>query len=284
MFNNPKQKAAVLFFAVICVIAFFERKPEHVEQSKVIATVPSSAIVEVKGLKNNDIGKKHINIRTDDLCNYFSEEITFPVGDNYLIDPPKGACLRGKNITRLIAGDSEITSASLNKEGDIFFYTIGKNNDGSDDLQYDVTNIMAVFFGVDGKPIVSPVLDSEKSGGDTPETSLSNMVVNTYNTNNSTLYFSTDAWAQSRAIHAIKFQNNNSLIKVSEKFITDGDFVIMDGDNLVVSKIAHDEQGAYFPSYLIAPSGKEICQLDTRQEMWSIVTPCLPKGEVLKQR
>lgn len=143
---------------------------------------------------------------------------------------------------------------------------------------------MASYLQADYTPGKFLILNSEQVRNNVPEQSLYNMRVNQCDENNSTLYFSTDAWAQSRAIHAIKFRSNYSLVKVSEKFITDGDFVIMNGDNIVVNKTAHDEKGEYNPSYLVAPDGKEICQLDTSQQMWSIIAPCLPKGEVLKER
>ncbi|WP_337049772.1 hypothetical protein [Serratia fonticola] len=223
------------------------------------------------------------NIRTNDLCAYFSKEITFPIGDNYL-DPPKGACLYGKNITSLLAGSEEITSAVLNEDADIFFYTKGKNNDGSADPQFDNTTIMAVILGTDGLPIVQSVLQSGKPDWDNPEKTLLNMKVRFYDKRNSTLYFTTDAWAQSEAIHALTFTDNHSLVVKKERFFTDGDLKFVTDSGLVVSKIDHDDKGAFFPAYLYGRDGKQICQLDTRQELWALVTPCLPKGEVLKER
>ncbi|WP_152665222.1 hypothetical protein [Serratia marcescens] len=244
----------------------------------------SASIIFTLAFSFFSINSYSANIRTDDLCSYFSEEITFPVGDNYLVDPPKGACLRGKNITKLIAGDSEITSASLNKEGDIFFYTIGKNSDGSDDPQYDVTTIMAVFIGVNGMPIVSPVLHSGKPNWDNPEKTLLNMKVSYYDEKNSTLYFTTDAWATSAAIHALKLTSNHSVVAEKEKFFTDGDLKFVLDRGLVIGKIEHDDKGAYFPAYLYGRDGKKICQLDTRQQLWALSAPCLAEGEVLKER
>lgn len=272
MFNNPKQKVAVLFFAVICVIAFFERKPVSVELTKKNVIVQPPPVAEVK--KSDKIFETDM----DTSCTTSISGITFPE-KGYIrgVYIPGKACLDGVDITRFMSEGYEMTSGGYNKVSGVSYYTLYDKNRG-------VSKIIAAYVQPGNIPGKYIILDSMKSSGDTPETSLNNMVINYYNTKNSTLYFSTDAWAQSRAIHAIKFQNNQSFIIESEKFITDGDFVIMDGDNLVVSKIAHDEQGAYFPSYLIAPSGKEICQLDTRQEMWSIAVPCLPKGDVLKVR
>lgn len=50
------------------------------------------------------------------------------------------------------------------------------------------------------------------------------MTVDYYDKKNSILLFSTDAWAQSGAIHLLKFRNNDSFIPIYEKFLTDGGF------------------------------------------------------------
>lgn len=220
------------------------------------------------------------NILTDDICGYVTNEITFPIKGNEVFSA-EGACLRGKNITKLLAGDGEITSASFNEEGNISFYTVGKDGDG---VQFNDTEIMGVIVGMNGVPFTKPLLSSGKLNWDDPKKNLFNMKVNYYDKKNSTLYFTTDAWATSAAIHALKLTNNHSLMVKKEQYFTDGDIQLVTDKGLTIRKIEHDDQGAYYPAYLYGRDGKKICQLDTRQQLWALFAPCLAKGEELKVR
>jgi len=220
------------------------------------------------------------NIYTDNVCSKTITGITFPIEDGSVFTP-LAACLNGKNITKWMGDGNELTSASYNEVNGVSFFTA---RTPEIDDQFGDTKLVATFVDSDGSPKKITLLDSTKRNWDKPEESLYNMSVNYYDKKNHSLYFMTDAWAQSRAIHAITFQDNNSLVVTGERFVTDGDLVYVTDRGLVVNKIDHDDQGAYFPSYLVGRDGKEICQIDTRQQLWEMSAPCLAKGKVLKVR
>lgn len=221
------------------------------------------------------------NNYSDSLCGYKLNDITFPL-EHYKIFTPEGACLNGKNITREVSDGYEITSSSYNKTGDIFYYTLYKGN-GKEGV-FDNVLLRAMRYA-DGKLLISDVLDTETfPEGDGPETDLTGLKVSWYDAKNSTLYVTTEAWATSHAIHAIKFAGNHSLKIVSKKFFTDGDIQFITNKGLSITKISHDDEGAFFPAYLYGRDGKKICQLDTRDVLWAVEQPCLKDGEVLKDR
>lgn len=274
MFKNELQKVAILFIIVICVISFFERKSACVESLK-YSTIVNKIHDKGDGLSivdYNSVNNKLV------VCKTSVPAITFPHSEYVSgVFIPNKACLDRVDITDFMTDGGKITSGAYDRTSGVYYYTVYDDKAQS-------SRITASYLQTDYTLGEFVILNSEQAKNNIPEQSLYNMHVNQYDENNSTLYFSTDTWAQSRAIHAIKFKSNSSLVKLSEKFITDGDFVNMNGDNIVVNKIAHDDKGKYNPTYLVAPDGKEICQVDTRQQLWRVVAPCLPKGEVLKER
>lgn len=225
------------------------------------------------------------NNYSDKICGYRLDDITFPLKQDastgeMLMFTPEAACLLGKNITKYISNGHEITSSSFDKEGDIFYYTVYKG----DEKGYDKVSLRAISYK-DGKLIINDIFDTDKEKRiDKPEEDLTGLKVSWYDERNSTLYLTTDAWATSKAIHAMKFANNYSSEIIGRRFFTDGDLRTITNNGLTITKISHDENGAYSQSFLYSRGGKKLCQIDTSEILWAMEQPCLATGEVLKDR
>ncbi|AJJ70351.1 hypothetical protein [Yersinia pseudotuberculosis] len=204
--------------------------------------------------------------------------ITFPVQSfsNY-VSVPERACLNGKDITNWIAGGDTLTS-TVKVDGVELFYITTKNK------KNNYFQLIAVIQLDNGRVFKQVILQNNPNYETTPKESLQNIVVNHYDENNSTLYFSTNAWAQSDAIHAVKFAGKSSFTPLYEKFLTAGNFVGSSGNSILVQKINHDNEGMYLTVMEINPKGEEICQINTQEEQWKLLPHCLKPGEILKER
>ncbi|WP_129991854.1 hypothetical protein [Rahnella sp. CFA14(1/10)] len=198
--------------------------------------------------------------------------------DNFVFKP-SAICLDGKDITSKIkqSEDEVLTSAS----------GIGKNVDflyvGLYSSKNHVGRIIAVYQLKDGRVQMRNIVENNPNYAESPKDTFKNISINFYDRNTATLYFSTDAWATSRAIHYISFPANGST-QGDENFLTAGSFKGVSNGKVIVEKIEHDDHGAFFPVVLIDRKGNLFCNVDTNDSGWNLVPQCLPKGVVLKPR
>ncbi|MCW2454637.1 UNVERIFIED_ORG: hypothetical protein M2414_002376 [Rahnella aquatilis] len=198
--------------------------------------------------------------------------------DNF-VSKPSAICLDGKDITSKIkqSEDEVLTSAS----------GIGKNIDflyvGLYSAEHHVGRIIAVYQLNDGRVQMRNIVENNPNYAELPKNTFKNISINYYDRNTATLYFSTDAWATSRAIHYISFPANGST-QGDENFLTAGSFKGVSGNKVIVEKIDHDDHGAFFPVVLVDRKGNVFCNVDTNDSGWNIDPQCLPKGVVLKPR
>lgn len=190
---------------------------------------------------------------------------------------PGKACLDGRDITDWLTEGYKLTSEIYVKGTSIFYVTTEK-------VDKSRAKLFAVFEMTNGMPYKQLILDSKTHNENKPEQTLQGMVINDYDIGNAILFFSTDAWAQSGAIHAIYFKYSTSIVPTREKFITDGEYMQRHNNDILVQKIKHDDQGAYFPVNEVNMNGKDICQIDTRSNGWTLMPTCLNKGDVYKPR
>lgn len=204
--------------------------------------------------------------------------ITFPIPSfSDYVSVPERACLNGKDITNWItAGD--ILTSTVKVDGTELFYITTKNK------KNNYFQLIAVFQLDNGRVFKQVILQNNPNYKTTPKESLQGIVVNHYDENNSTLYFSTNAWAQSDAIHLVKFADNSSFTPIYHKFLTAGNFVGSSGNSILVQKINHDDEGMYLTVMEINTKGEEICQINTQEEQWKLLPHCLKSGETLKDR
>ncbi|WP_210507398.1 hypothetical protein [Pantoea ananatis] len=120
--------------------------------------------------------------------------------------------------------------------------------------------------------------------GDEPKKSMANLSINFYDDKTSTLYFSTDAWAQARALHVLTWSDPGNIGAPSESFLHDGTFEGVYKGMPIVSTIRHDDKGAYFPAYLLRSDGTEFCAVDTRRQIWQLSPKCLEPGDDYRER
>lgn len=194
---------------------------------------------------------------------------------------PEGVCLNGYDVSQQLKRypDDKITGAfSLGKGGgSLFFVSIysEKHYHGRVILLFD-TNKGAGYA----------VLFQNQPGIRTnnPEESVENLTINYFDNNTSTLYFSTDAWAQARALHALTWENPSNPLRVTVRFVHDGTFQGVFNSMPMVSTIAHDDKGAYFPSYVVRNDGSVFCTINTREKFWQLTPACLSSGDDYRER
>nr|WP_241391689.1 hypothetical protein [Yersinia frederiksenii]ULG19802.1 hypothetical protein 49p1_00085 [Yersinia frederiksenii] len=214
---------------------------------------------------------------TEDKC-IAKSVFTFPMQsyENYVFIPRR-ACLKGKDVTNCLTGGDILTSLVKVNGAELFYITTRNNKDS-------YFQLIAVFQLENGRAFKRTILQNNPNRETTPENSLQNMVVNHYNENISTLYFSTKAWAQSDAIHIIKFSNISSIKPIYEKFLTDGNFVGSKGDSILVQKINHNNKEGYLKVVEINSKGEQVCQINTQEEQWKFSPHCLRSDEIIKDR
>lgn len=194
---------------------------------------------------------------------------------------PEGVCLNGRDISEKLKRypDDKITGAfSLVKgSGSLFFVSIYSEK------QY---HGRIILLGDNGKETSSAILFQNQAGirTESPEKSVENLTINYFDAKTSTLYYSADAWAQARALHAITWRDPSNLLKVTESFIHDGTFQGVSNGMPMVSTIAHDEHGAYFPSYMLRDDGGVFCTINTREKYWQLSPTCLAPGDDYRER
>lgn len=204
--------------------------------------------------------------------------ITFPIKSfSDYVSVPERACLNGKDITNWITVGDILTS-TVKVDGVELFYITTKNK------KNNYFQLIAVLQLDNGRVFKQVILQNNPNYEASPKDSLQNIVVNHYDENNSTLYFSTNAWAQSDAIHAVKFADKSSFIPIYDKFLTAGNFVGSSGNSILVQKTNHDDKGMYLTVMEINSKGEEICQINTQEEQWKLSPHCLKSGEILKER
>ncbi len=202
-------------------------------------------------------------------------------GDEPYFFTPQGVCLNGRDISQQLKRypDDKITGAfSLAKgDGSLFFVSVysEKNYHGR-----------IVLLSDNGKEANYAVLFQNQAGVRkvAPEESVENLTINYFDNKTATLYYSADAWAQARALHAIRWRDLSNPFKVTERFIHDGTFQGTFNGMPMVSTIAHDDQGAYFPSYLIRDDGSIFCTINTREKGWQLSPVCLSPGDDYRDR
>lgn len=198
--------------------------------------------------------------------------------DNFVFKP-SAICLDGKDITPKIKqyNDEVVTSST----------GIGKNLDflyvGLYSESHNIGRIVAVYQLNDGRVQMRTIVENNPNYPDTPKDTYKNISINYYDRNTATLFFSTDAWASSRAIHYISFPANGPT-QGDENFLTAGSFKGVSNGKVIVEKIDHDNQGAFFPVVLVDRKGKVFCNVDTNDDGWNVDPQCLPAGTVLKPR
>lgn len=198
--------------------------------------------------------------------------------DNFVFRP-SAICLDGKDITPKIKQykDEVLTSSTSIGENLDFLYVglySAKHNDG---------RILAIYELDDGRVQMRNIVENNPNYPESPKDTYKNISINYYDRNTATLYFSTDAWATSRAIDYISFPANGST-QGDENFLTDGNFKGVSNGRVIVEKIEHDNNGAFFPVVLVDRKGKVLCNVDTKDRGWNIDPQCLPDGIVLKPR
>ncbi|WNJ81676.1 hypothetical protein RJE46_10760 [Cedecea neteri] len=208
-----------------------------------------------------------------------------PQGGNKGEEPyfftPEGVCLNGQDVSEKLKQypDDKITGAfSLIKgNGSLFFVSIYSEKHYHGRI---------ILLADNGKKTSSAVLFQNQPGvrEDAPEKSVENLTINYFDEKTSILYFSADAWAQARALHAITWRDPSDLLKVTEDFVHDGTFQGTFNGMPMVSTIAHDDHGAYFPSYLVRDDGSIFCTINTREKLWQLSPVCLSPGDDYRER
>lgn len=194
---------------------------------------------------------------------------------------PEGICLNGHDISQQLKRypDDEITGAfSLGKgDGSLFFVSV---------YSEDNYHGRVILLSDTDKGAGYVVIYQNQPGIRTknPEESVENLTINYFDNQTSTLYFSADAWAQARALHAITWVNPSEPLKVTERFVHDGTFQGVFNGMPMVSTIAHDDKGAYFPSYVLRADGSIFCTLNTREKLWQLTPSCLSPGDDYRER
>jgi hypothetical protein len=208
--------------------------------------------------------------------------LTFPLkessqssGKNVFV--PEKACLNGKDVTESLTNGGILTSSINVNNSELFFVTTRNKKD-------NYFSMIAVYETSNGRAAKLVMFDNNPNYPTTPKNSLQDMVINYYDNNKAILFFSTQAWAQSDAIHILVFPENNSIRPIYEKFLTDGEFIEYFDNKIIVRKIKHDNKGAYFPVVEVDMKGKEVCEIDTRTNGWTLAPLCLQNGESLKMR
>lgn len=198
--------------------------------------------------------------------------------DNFVFKP-SAICLDGKDITPKIKQyKDEVLTSSTGIGKNVDFLYVGLYSES-----HNVGRIVAVYQLNDGRVQMRSIVENNPNYPDTPKGTYKNISINYYDRNTETLYFSTDAWASSRAIHYISFPANGST-QGDESFLTAGSFKGVNNGKVIVEKIDHDNQGAFFPVVLVDRKGKVFCNVDTNDSSWNIDPQCLPAGVVLKPR
>lgn len=215
------------------------------------------------------------NNYSDSICRENAQSIYFPMDAPNFPTKPLGACFANKNITKKLSGPWDITSAVFDGIGNINYYTIGTDGDGS---QYDHTKIMAASVNKDGDIVTAEVMDSGKPDWDDPKKTLYNMQVTGYDWRTARLYFETDAWATSGAVHILQMEGNSSIRIKYHKFITDGSVSAVTDKGVVVERTGDDENKSFSHSYLYDNSEKKVCIVNTRDKYWSVYADCIEGG------
>lgn len=198
--------------------------------------------------------------------------------DNFVYKP-SAVCLDGKDITAKIKHyKDEVLTSSASIGNNVDFLFLGLYSPAN-----HVGRIVAIYQLKNGRVQMRNVVENNPNYAETPKGTFKNISINYYDRNTATLYFSTDAWESSPAIHHISFPVNGST-QGDESFLTDGRFKGVSKGMVIVEKIDHDDQGAFFPIMLIDRHGKVFCNVDTSDNGWNIDPQCLPKGTALKPR
>lgn len=198
----------------------------------------------------------------------------------------EGACFGSREISSWIteSEDGVVTSSMKPYDDKEFFYVTTFNPIKNE------SKIMAVYQSPDGRPI-KKLLMMGKENYENPEQSLTQMLIDGYDSAHGVIYFSVPAWATSDAIHvfSVPLEPSLALKAIKPRFLTDGNFKFLNilSDKceycLVLTKIKHDNSGAYFPTMMYDWKGKFVCQLDTRVSDYGDLG-CLPKGVIYKPR
>lgn len=194
---------------------------------------------------------------------------------------PEGICLNGQDISEKLRKypDDKITGAipKIKGNGSLFFVSVYSE-------EYYHGRIM--LLADNGEKLNAVVIFQNEPGirSELPEKSVENLTINYFDENTSTLYYSADAWAQARALHAITWQDLSDPLKLTESFVHDGTFEGVFNGMPMVSTIAHDDNGAYFPSYLVRNDGSIFCTINTRENLWRLSPACLSPGDDYRER
>ncbi|AOM40490.1 lysozyme inhibitor LprI family protein [Xenorhabdus hominickii] len=235
---------------------------------------------------NPDIPEVASKVHCDTYRGGRYEGFIFPPslsGGRYSVDGV--VCYEGRNITSWVAGEGmKVTSALIpNSKESLAIVTIEEKNPRSLKPKSSVRIIYVTQNGFRGKEDIIRQRYTED-----PKTTLFNMKIVGYNREKGIVYFSVPAWAVSHAIHAFTIPFDNQYMNIKEKFITDGDLTFVNMSNLVgkpennkyigslvveQSEIREGE-GRVYNEYLISPTGKRICELDTDVEDWKLYLPC----------
>lgn len=229
-----------------------------------------------------------LSANAQDVCSGTSYPyLTFPISDQPGDITPKGGCFKGRSVVNYITGNKNaaLTSALKLPDREVFYVT-------SYDPSEDKTKLTVVFQTAQGRVFKRDLL-TDSSYGRTPEKTFNGMRVVSFIPKKNLLVIETNSYTQSGGIHTLYVPPRNPLfenIVPLQKFVTAGNFVAIPQDEpscpecMLISTIEHDSQGAFFPTKLVSLTGKEICQIDTRQNYYELSPVCLKAGEVFKPR
>ncbi|CAI1642880.1 hypothetical protein [Serratia proteamaculans] len=198
----------------------------------------------------------------------------------------EGACFGSREISSWITDseDGVVTSSMKPYDDKEFFYVT------TFDPIKNESKIISVYQTPDGRPM-KKILMVGKDNYENPKQSLTQMIIEGYDSTHGLIYFSVPAWATSDAIHVfnVPLDSSSALKGIKSHFLIDGNFKFLNvlsnecENCLVVKKIEHDDNGAYFPTMMYNWKGKAVCQLDTRVSEYGDLE-CLPKGVIYKPR
>lgn len=196
------------------------------------------------------------------------------------------ACLGNRDVTSWIADSKTgVVTSSIkpNKNMEFFYVT-------TFDPQTDKSMIVAVYLLSNGQPMKKTLMVGNRNY-ENPKALLREMLLEGFDELHKVLYFSVPAWATSDAIHSfsVPVDMDARLLPIKPIFVTDGNYkymnVLVDECRgcIAVTKIKHDDVGAYFPVFMIDWKGNTVCQLDTKTEEFGDLK-CLPAGVDFRPR
>lgn len=194
-------------------------------------------------------------------------------------------CYKGRDITEWVAGDGmEVTSFVIPNGNETV--AIVTANEINPETYKQKSRIRVIFIKANGTPGQFDFI-KEHYSNERPESELTNMEIVGYNYEKGIVYFESQAWATSNAIHAFTVPFDGDYSKVKEKYIIDGSlkWVMMSGitlkdkeeypEYLIVSRgFMTDKNGRDYADFIVSPSGKVICIANTKKENWRLNLAC----------